>query len=135
MNREKADALKAELTEVIREWASKHNMTVTPRAGEFSSTSYTFRVTLNEVGSDGLAKQDDFDKEVMKKWLKGTGWEDRDPRGHIFTTDTNSRKYRGHRFRIENFKYGTRFPWQITDLQTGESIRCNNDFIDWSSLS
>ena len=73
MNREKADALRAELNEVIREWASKHNMTVTPQAGNFGSTSYTYKVTLNEVGSDGLAKQDDWDKEVMQNWLKGTG--------------------------------------------------------------
>lgn len=135
MNREKADALREELNEVIREWASKHNMTVTPQAGNFGSTSYTYRVTLNEVGSDGLAKQDAWDNEVMQNWLKGTGWEGRDPRGHVFVTATNSKKYRGHRFRIDNFKYGTRYPWHVTDLQTGEGVRCNNDFIDWSSLS
>ena len=135
MNREKAESLKAELNEVIREWASKHNMTVTPQAGNFDSTSYTFRVTLSEVGSDGLAKQDSWDKEVMNNWLKDTGWEGRDPRGHVFSAASNGRKYRGHSFRIDNFKYGTRFPWQVTDLATGQQIRCNNDFIDWSSMN
>ena len=134
MNREKADALRFELTDVIREWADKHNMTVTPQSGNFNSTSYTFRVTLNEVDSDGLAKQDSRDTEVMQNWLKGTGWEGRDPRGHKFCSTNAGRKYRGHHYRIENFKYGSRYPWKITDCETGESLSCHNDFIDWSSM-
>lgn len=79
---------------------------------------------------DGLLAMSPRDREVMMSWLKDTPFEGRDPRGHIFYSSNNGRKYKGHRYRVETFRYGTRFPWKIVDLETGETLTCNNDFLD-----
>lgn len=130
MNKEKALALENELMEIINEWAKDKNISVRRKAGSYTDTYDLFTVELAEIASDGKLAMSDYDKSVMMNWLKGTPFEGRDPRGHVFGTTTKSRKYKGHSFRVETFRYGTRFPWKITDLWTGETLNCNNDFLD-----
>jgi hypothetical protein len=133
MNKEQAMALDAELLALVRDWAKEKGLAVSAKPGKFDNVSDTFTVVLTEMASNGLPKQDAWDREVMQNWLKDTGWEGRDPRGHVFGTANHKKKFQGHWFRIENFKYGTRFPWKVTDLTTGEPISCNSDFIDWNN--
>ena len=130
MNKEKALALENELMEIIKDWAKSKNLSVRRKAGSYTDTYDLFTVEIAEVAADGKLAMSDYDKSVMTNWLKGTPFEGKDPRGHVFATTTRSRKYKGHLFRVETFRYGTRFPWKITDLQTGETLNCNNDFLD-----
>lgn len=130
MNKEKALALENELMEIIQEWAKNKNLSVRRKAGSYTDTYDLFTVEIAEIASDGLMAMSPADKSVMQNWLKGTPFEGKDPRGRVFATSTRSRKYRGHRFKVETFRYGTRFPWKITDLETGETLNCHNDFLD-----
>lgn len=130
MNREKALALEAELMTIIREWAKDKNLNVRQKAGSYTDTYDLFTVEIAEIASDGLMAMSSYDKSVMMNWLKGTPFEGKDPRGHVFYPSNRGRKYKGHRFKVETFRYGTRFPWKLTDLETGETINCNNDFLD-----
>lgn len=130
MIKEKALALENELMEIIQKWAKEKNLRVQRKPGSYTSTYDLFTVEISEIDSDGLLAMSGYDKSVMMNWLKGTPFEGKDPRGHVFATTTKSRKYKGHRFKVETFRYGTRHPWKIVDLETGETLDCNNDFLD-----
>lgn len=130
MNKEKALELENELMEIIQKWAKEKNLRVQRKPGSYTSTYDLFTVEIAEIAADGKLAMSGYDNYVMTCFLKGTPFEGKDPRGHVFYSSNKGRKYKGHRFKVETFRYGTRFPWKIVDLETGESLNCNNDFLD-----
>lgn len=130
MNQERALELENELMEIIKKWAKDKNLRVQRKPGSYTSTYDLFTVEIAEMDSDGLLAMSGYDKHAMMNWLKDTPFDGRDPRGHVFYSSSKGRKYKDHRFRVETFRYGTRLPWKILDLETGETLDCNNDFLD-----
>ena len=128
MNREKAMQIDREIFELVSSWANEHGYTVRRKPGSYDDTSNTVSIEFTETASDGKPKMSSWAQEVMNNHLKGTPWEGKDPRGHKFLS---YHKRNPHTLEILNFKYGSRYPWHVKDLTTGETSRYGTNGIMW----
>lgn len=126
MNQEKANQLTKDIMDLVKDYAKEHGYTVTFRGGRWDATSDKISLEFTELASNGLQRVDPYDMEALKNFMEHKGMKE-SPLGMTFmTTDKRPKKVK-----IEGFKLGTRFPWRVTDTDTGKTFRYSTDGINW----